>query len=204
MNSFRKYVRKLTTNAAVKAVEKKPDSLNLLTNLMEDANSAIYRNLVDALAKRPKTLDWELTGYFCLAPDFCLSVFDLLKNQRDSGTRLVVKVNCSLVDASLLFACAADEICLSPGRCFRLRSLDRFKAMIGRSKGIESFQGEQQESVAVFEYEQCLRILNEYLPVKQLADKLHPMATLNEFNLGLSPDEEMAFQKLFTADLAKT
>jgi hypothetical protein len=197
-------VETLTTKAAVKAVEKKQDSLNLLTNLMEDANSAIYRNLVDSLAKRPNALVWELTGYFCLSPDFCLSVFDLLKNQRDSSTRLVVKVNCSLVDASLLFMCAADEIRLSAGRSFRLRSLDCFKAMIGRSKGIESFQGEQQESVAAFEYEQCLQILDEYLPVKQLADKLLPMETLKEFGLGLPLDQELAFQKLFTADFAKT
>ena len=199
----RNKMKTLTTKATVKAVEKKPNSLNLLANLMEDANSAIYRNLVDALAKRPKTLVWELTGYFCLSPDFCLSVFDLLKNQRDSSTRLVVKVNCSLVDASLLFVCAADEVRLCPGRSFRLRPLECFKAMIGGSKGIESFQGNQQESVAVFEYEQCLRILDEYLPVKQLADKLLPMEALKEFGLGLPLDQEMAFQKLFTADLAK-
>jgi hypothetical protein len=75
--------------------------------------------------------------------------------------------------------------------------------MIGRSKGIESFQGDQQENVAVFEYEQCLRILDEYLPVKQLADKLLPMEKLKEFGLGLPLDQELAFQKLFTTDLAK-
>jgi len=178
------------------------DRLHVLSNLMEDANSAIYRSLVDSLAKRPKTLVWELTGYFCLSPDFCLSVFDLLKNQRDPSTRLVVKVNCSLVDASLLFVCAADEICLSPGRCFRFRSLDSFKSMIGRSKGIEPFQGEQQESVAVFEYEQCLRILDEYLPVKQLADKLLSMETLREFNLGMTIEQERAFASLFESDSA--
>jgi hypothetical protein len=177
-------------------------SVTVLSQLSEDANSTIYRNLVDALAKRPKTLVWELTGYFCLAPDFCLSVFDLLKNQRDSSTRLVVKVNCSLVDASLLFVCAADEICLSTGRCFRLKSIDSFKSMIGRSKGIESFQGEQQESVAVFEYEQCLKILDEYLPVKQLADKLLPMETLKEFGLGMNLQEERAFASLFASDSA--
>jgi hypothetical protein len=130
-------------------------------------------------------------------------VVNLLKNERDPSIRLVVKVNCSLVGMSLLFACAAHEIQFCPGRCFRFRSLEKFKAMVNRSKGIESFQGEQQESVAVFEYEQCLRILDEYLPVKQLEDKLLPMETLKEFNLGLSPDEEMAFQKLFTTDLAK-
>ena len=116
------------------------DRLHVLSNLMEDANSAIYRNLVDALAKRPKVLVWELTGYFSLCPDFCLTVFNLLKNERDPSIRLVVKVNCSLVGMSLLFACAADEIQFCPGRCFRFRSLEKFKAMVNRSKGIESFQ----------------------------------------------------------------
>ena len=186
----------------MKKVAAQQDPLRLLSNLMEDANSAIYRSLIDALAKRSKTLVWELTGYFCLSPDFCLSVFDLLKNQRDSSTRLVVKVNCSLVDASLLFVCAADEIRLSPGRSFRVRSLDCFKTMIGRSKGIESFQGEQQESVAAFEYEQCLRILDEYLPVKQLADKLLSMETLKEFGLGMNQEEEKSFARLFESESA--
>jgi hypothetical protein len=176
--------------------------LHLLSNLMEDANSAIYRNLVDALAKKPKILVWELTGFFSLCPDFCLTVFNLLKNDRDPGTRLVVKVNCSLVGSSLLWVCAADEIQFCPGRCFRFRSLDSFEAMIGRSKGTESFQGEQQESAAVFEYRQCLRILDEYLPVNQLADKLVPMEMLKEFNLGMNQEEEKAFARLFERDSA--
>jgi hypothetical protein len=178
------------------------DRLHLLSNLMEDANSAIYRNLVDSLAKRPRILVWEITGYFSLCPDFCLSVFNLLKNERDPSIRLVVRVNCSLVGMSLLFACAAHEIQFCPGRCFRFRSLEKFKAMVNRSKGIESFQGEQQESVAVFEYEQCLRILDEYLPVKLLADKLLPMETLKEFNLGMNQEEEKAFANLFERDSA--
>ena len=178
------------------------DSLHVLSNLMEDANSAIYRNLVDALAKKPKTLVWELTGFFSLCPDFCLTVFNLLKNERDPGTRLVVKVNCSLVGTSLLFACAADEIQFCPGRCFRFRSLDRFRAMVNRSKGVQPFEAEQDECAAVFEYRQCLRILDEYLPVKMLADKLLPMETLKEFNLGMNAEEEKAFARLFENDSA--
>jgi hypothetical protein len=182
------------------AAEKGP--LHLLSNLMEDSNSSIYRNLLDALAKKPRILVWELTGYFSLCPDFCLTVFNLLKNERDPGTRLVVKVNCSLVGSSLLWVCAADEIQFCPGRCFRFRSLEKFKAMVNRSKGIEPFQGEQQESVAVFEYEQCLRILDEYLPVKMLADTLHPMEKLREFGLGMNQEEEKAFANLFERDSA--
>ena len=178
------------------------DPLHLLSNLMEDANSAIYRNLIDALAKKPKTLVWELTGFFSLCPDFCLTVFNLLKNERDPSTRLVVKVNCSLVGSSLLWVCAADEIQFCPGRCFRFRSLEKFKAMVNRSKGNESFQVDEEECAAVFEYRQCLRILDEYLPVKLLADKLVPMETLREFNLGLNADEEKAFARLFESDPA--
>lgn len=178
------------------------DSLHLLSNLMEDANSAIHRNLVDALAKRPKTLVWELTGYFSLCPDFCLTVFNLLKNERDPSIRLVVKVNCSLVGMSLLFVCAADEIQFCPGRCFRFRSLERFKAMVNRSKGDQFFEGEQEECVAVFEYRQCLRLLDEYIPIKMLADKVVPMETLREFNVGLNEEEEKAFAMLFEGESA--
>jgi hypothetical protein len=186
----------------MRKVAAQKDPIHLLSNLMEDSNSSIYRNLIDALAKRPKALVWELNGYFCLCPDFCLAVFNLLKNDRDPRTRLVVKVNCSLVDASLLFVCASDEIQFCPGRCFRFRSLEKFKAMVNRSKGNESFQVDQEECAAVFEYRQCLRILDEYLPVKMLADKLLPMETLKEFNLGMNQEEEKAFANLFERDSA--
>jgi hypothetical protein len=182
------------------AAEKDP--LHLLSNLMEDSNPSIYRNLLDALAKKPKTLVWELTGFFSLCPDFCLTVFNLLKNERDPSIRLVVKVNCSLVGSSLLWVCAADEIQFCPGRCFRFRSLEKFKAMVNRSKGNESFQVDQEECAAVFEYRQCLRILDEYLPVKLLADKLVPIETLKEFNLGMNQEEEKAFVRLFESESA--
>lgn len=177
------------------------EPLHLLSDLMEDANSAIYRNLLEALAKGPETLVWELNGYFRLSPDFCLSVFNLLKNERDpKTTRLVVKVNCSLVNASLLFVVASDELRLCPGRCFRFQSLNNFKAMI--NKGNEFFQAEQQECVVEFEYRQCLDILNQYIPVRLLADKLHPMETLKEFNLGMTIEQERAFASLFENDSA--
>jgi hypothetical protein len=182
-----------------KSTEKDP--LHLSSDLMEEANSLIYRNLIDALDKRPKTLVWELNGYFRLSPDFCLSVFNLLKNERDPGkTRLVVKVNCSLVNASLLFVVAAEEIQFCPGRCFRFQSLDKFKAMI--NKGNDFFQAEQQECVVEFEYRQCLRILDEYLPVKLLADKLLPMEKMREFGLGMNQEEERAFARLFESESA--
>jgi hypothetical protein len=178
------------------------EQLHLLSDLMEDANSLIFRNLMDAMSNRPKTLVWELNGYFRLSPDFCLSVFNLLKNERDQSTRLVVKVNCSLVNAALLFVVAAEEIQFCPGRCFRLQSLDRFKAMVNRSKGNEFFQGEQEECAAEFEYRECLRILDEYIPVNLLSDKLVPMETLREFNLGMNQEEEKAFARLFESESA--
>jgi len=179
------------------------EPLHLISNLMEDANSAIYRNLVDALAKRPRMLVWELTGFFSLCPDFCLTVFNLLKNERDPGsTRLVVKVNCSLVGSSLLWVCAADEIQFCPGRCFRFRSLEKFKAMVNRSNGNESFQVDHEECAAVFEYRQCLRLLDEYLPVKLIADKVVPMETLREFGLGMTFEEERSFARLFEGESA--
>lgn len=178
------------------------DRLHLLSNLMEEPNPTIYSKLVDAFGKRPKVLVWELTGYFSLCPDFCLTVFNLLKNERDPSIRLVVKVNCSLVGMSLLFVCAADEIQFCPGRCFRFRSLDKFKAMVNRSKGSQFFEAEQEECVAVFEYRQCLCLLDEYLPVKMLENKLVPMETLREFNLGLNQEEEKAFGRLFETDSA--
>jgi hypothetical protein len=112
-------------------------------------------------------------------------------------------VNCSLVNAALLFVVAAEEIQFCPGRCFRLQSLDRFKAMVNRSKGNEFFQGEQEECAAEFEYRECLRILDEYIPVTLLADKLHPMEKLrDEFGLGMNQEEEKAFARLFESESA--
>ena len=129
-------------------------------------------------------------------------MFNLLKNERGPNTRLVVKVNCSLVGMSLLFVCTADEIEFCQGRCFRFRSLDKFKAMVNRSKGDQFFEAEQEECVAVFEYRQCLRLLDEYLPVKLIADKVVPMESLREFGLGMTFEEERSSARLFEGESA--
>ena len=75
--------------------------------------------------------------------------------------------------------------------------------MVNRSKGNEFFQAEQQECVVEFEYKQCLDILNQYIPVNLLADKLHPMEKLrDEFGLGMNQEEEKAFARLFESESA--
>jgi hypothetical protein len=185
-------------HAKVEEVVEKDDGdlVEVVTNFAEDPNDVIYRNLRSAIAKKPKTLVWELIGYSALNQDMCLLIWDLLKNERDLVTRLVVKVKTSLIDAQLLFVCLADELYLSASRCFRFASLERFKTLMEkcrRAAGIESVE----ENAGIFEYGKVLEILDQYLPTKALADRVWDLQKLKEFGLGMSNDEERQFQALF-------
>lgn len=172
------------------------DVVDVLTNFAEDPNDVIYRNLRKAVLKKPKVLVWELIGYSALNQDVCLLIWDLLKNDRDQNTKLVVKVKTSLIDAQMLFVCVADELHLSANRCFRFASLDRFKTLMEkcrRTAGIESVE----ENAGIFEYGKVLEIIDQYLPTENLADIVWDLQKLKEFGLGMSNEEERQFQELF-------
>lgn len=172
----------------------------IVTSLRDTPDDEIYRTLRKSILQKPRVLEWEFTGFSGQSPDFCLLIWELLKNERDPSTHLVVKVKTSLVDAQLLFVLAADEAIFAPNRCFRFASGERFENLMQRAKRFDSeFVEQVSENPIIFEYRKALEILAEYLPVEQLADKIWPLEKLKEFSLGISAEDERKFRDLFSA-----
>lgn len=190
-------------NANIQEVFEKDDGdvVEVLTNFAEDPNDEIYRNLRNAVSKKPKTLVLELVGYCALNQDMCLLIWDLLKNDRDPCTRLVVNVKTSLIDAQMLFVCIADELHLSANRCFRFASLERFKTLMEKCRRTAgAFVENTDENAGIFEYAKFLEILDQYLPTMTLADQIWSLDKLKEYGLGLSNEDEMRFQAFFSVE----
>jgi hypothetical protein len=182
-------------------VEDDADCDLVVTSLRDMPDEEIYRTLRQSISRKPKVLRWEIFGFSGQSPDTCLLIWELLKIEKQPSTHLVVKVMTSLVDAQLLFAIVADEIHFSSNRCWRFASAQRFKDLMQKAKRFDSeFVEQVSENPIIFEYEKFLEILDQYLPVDQLADRVWPFEKLKDFGLGLTQSEEESFRALFGND----
>jgi hypothetical protein len=173
----------------------------VVTSLRDMPDEEIYRTLRKSILRKPKVLRWELIAFSGQSPDTCLLIWELLKIEKDPSTHLVVKVGTSICDAQLLFVVAADEVIFAPNRCFRFASGERFENLMQRAKKFDSdFVEQVSENPIIFEYRRFLEILDQYLPVDQLADRVWPFEKLKEFGLGVTTAEENSFRALFGND----
>lgn len=187
-------------NSSSAELEDEMEEVVVVTSLRDQPDHEIYLHVRNVLEKRPKSLRWEIFGFSGQTPDTCLLMWDLFKT-RDPATRLVVDVKTSLIDAQILYVLAADEFLFSPNRCFRFCSPERYEALMTKAKRFDSqFIEKVGENPCVFEYQKFVEILDQYLPVEQLADKIWPFDKLKDFGLGLGRDEEDQFRQLFSQD----
>ncbi len=187
-------------NSSSAEMEDEMKEVVVVTSLRDQPDHEIYLSVRNVLEKRPKSFRWEIFGFCGQTPDTCLLMWDLLKS-RDPSTRLVVDAKTSLIDAQLLYVLAADEFLFSPSRCFRFCSSERYEALMAKAKRFDSqFIEKVGENPCVFEYRKFLEILDQYLPVDALADKIWPLEKLKDFGLGLTKSEVESFRALFGND----
>ena len=107
----------------------------------------------------------------------------------------------SLVDAQLLFAIVADEIHFSSNLFWRFASAQRFKDLMQKAKRFDSdFVEQVSENPKIFEYQKVLEILDQYLPVHQLADKIWFFDKLRVLGLLLNTAQQDSFRALYGGD----
>jgi hypothetical protein len=182
------------------SAEMEDEEVVVVTSLRDQPDHEIYLSVRNVLERRPKSFRWEIFGFCGQTPDTCLLMCDLLKS-RDHSTRLVVDAKTSLIDAQLLYVLAADEFLFSPSRCFRFCSFERYETLMAKAKRFDSqFIEKVGENPCVFEYRKFLEIVDQYLPVDQLADRVWPFEKLKDFGLGLTKSEEESFRALFGND----
>jgi len=182
------------------SAEMEDEEVVVVTSLRDQPDHEIYLSVRNVLERRPKSFRWEIFGFCGQTPDTCLLMWDLLKS-RDPSTRLVVDAKTSLIDSQLLYVLAADEFLFSSSRCFRFCSSERYEALMAKAKRFDSqFIEKVGENPCVFEYRKFLEILDQYLPVDQLADRVWPFEKVREFGLGVTSAEEESFRALFGND----
>ena len=153
----------------------------LSVHLAADAEDAIYRKIQSALEEKPELLTIELIGHSALTTDLCLALFQLLTSGKNPATKILLKVNCSLVDGQVLLVCAADRVQFAPRRFVRVTSHERFLEILERCRDTAGVVEEVHENSAGAEYGEILKILNQYLPVAEFFDQQVPLEKLSEY-----------------------
>jgi hypothetical protein len=158
-----------------------------------DNEDGIYRRIQMALGKAPKLLTIELIGHGALTTDLCLGLFHLLKTEKKSPTKVLLKVNSSLIDGAVLLFCCADQVTFAPHRFFRIASAERFREILEKCRDSAGVVEDVEENASLSEYEEILKILNAYLPVEEFTDQQVPVQKLAEY---FGDEQEARFKEL--------
>lgn len=159
-----------------------------------DNEDGIYRRVQMALGKAPKFLTIDLIGHGALTTDLCLGLFHLLKTEKKSPTKVLLKVNSSLIDGTVLLICCADQVTFAPHRFFRIASAERFREILEKCRDAADSIEDIEENAALVEYGEILQILNQYFPVSEFTDQQVPLDKLLEY---FGDDQEEQYRELF-------
>jgi hypothetical protein len=175
-------------------------SIEVTLNLATEPDWTLYERVKKALEAAPQTLKIELVGLGHVQPDVVLAIYDLLLN-RDSCISLHVAVKTSLYDGSLLMVLPAQKISVRSNSWFQLDSMEKLDSNDWLERGenwMYNRRYSSNEPAVVTDYRSVYTILNQYLPLKEIADRRLPLeSTLKEYGLLHSEAEELAFQKIF-------
>jgi hypothetical protein len=162
-----------------------------------DGEDGVYRRIQTALGKAPKLLTIELIGHGALTTDLCLALFEILKIGKKPSTQVLVKVNSSLLDGSVLLLCAADRVEFAPHRFVRIASFERFREILEKCKESAGVVEDVDENASLSEYGEILQILNEFLPVEEFFDQQVPIGKLAEY---FGEDDENELKRMFSQE----
>jgi hypothetical protein len=141
-----------------------------------------------ALARRPRQLEIELLGVGEIPADTALLIRSILL-ERSRRTRLITRARSSLQGATVLVWLLGDErIMREDSRMFfRPASLPDEDEMdwhkvwkYGELKYVDSYSETDPEEA---DYARVLELINEFLPVKELAGRLIGQPVLRQFGL---------------------
>lgn len=152
-----------------------------------------------ALAKRPNTLRIELIGQGEVPADCALLIRSILM-KRSEKTRIVTNARSSLQGGSVLVWLLGDERILREDARLYLRRVELLQeedenapAQNSEHKYRDSFSEIDPDD---YDYARVLRVINEFLPIRELAGRPIGVSVLKEFGL---IDNEKADDQLATA-----
>jgi hypothetical protein len=146
--------------------------------------------LEKALARRPRQFQLDLIGRGEIAADWALLIRSILL-RRASRTRLITNARSSLQGGSVLLWLLGDHRLIRDDARVFFRRVDMseteevdenadWKWEEGELKYADSFSETDPEDA---DYVKVLRLINEFLPVKELAGKIINVPVLRQFGL---------------------
>jgi len=179
------------------------ESITVQFNLAEENAVIQLSHLESAIEREPSLINLQLIGPSVMASDKALLLYDALM-QRSPKTRLITYARSCLLDASVLLWLAGDERRIRETTWIQMDSLERLldtepwkSPEAARRRSISKFV---TEPAWVTDYRTASRILNEYLPLEEVADRPIYKAELDEMGLLSKSGEEMILSKLFQGD----
>jgi hypothetical protein len=139
-----------------------------------------------ALAKRPKTLCIELIGQGEVPADCALLIRSILM-KRSEKTRVVTDARSSLQGGSVLVWLLGDERIIREDARLYLRRVD-LPDEEEESAPLQNSETKYRDSFSEidpddYDYARVLQVINEFLPMKELAGRPIRVSVLKEFGL---------------------
>jgi hypothetical protein len=176
------------------------ETITVQLNLAEENIVTQLSLLESALEKEPLFFNLQLIGPAVMASDKALLLYDALM-QRSPRTRLITYARSCLLDATVLLWLAGDERKIRETAWIQMDSLERLldtepwkNPEVARRRSISKFV---TEPAWVTDYRTAARLLNEYLPLEEVADRPIFRAELAELGLLATADEEIHLTKCF-------
>ncbi len=162
-----------------------PASPEILLNLHSDSGCEMFQKVRHALRKKPRTLKLELVGAGEFSQDMVLATHSLLIEAKRGGLKLTTQAHSSLCNGSLLLWLIGDKrIIRSNTAFFEVDGIDE------QSDDDSDCMSEEdtpflnrQERVYQSNFREIIRLINEYLPVKELAGRRLEMRELTDYGL---------------------
>lgn len=162
-------------------------------NLAEENVVTQLSLLENAVLQVPSELELQLIGPSVMASDRALLLYESLM-QRSPATRLITYARSCLLDATVLLWLAGDERRIRETTWIQMDSLERLldtepwkNPEATRRRSISKFV---TEPAWVTDYRTVARILNEYLPLEEVADRPLYHEELMELGLLTSCEED--------------
>lgn len=177
------------------------ESITVQLNLAEENALTQLSLLESALEKDPSIFNLQLIGPSVMASDKALMLYDALM-QRSPKTRLITYARSCLLDAAVLLWLAGNERKIRETAWIQMDSLERLldtepwkNPEVSRRRSINKFL---TEPAWVTDYRTAARILNEYLPLEEIADRPIYKQELVEMGLLTSSEEERHLAACFS------
>jgi len=172
-------------------------STEIILDLENDTNAELFRKFKEGISRAPKELHVELVGVGYPSPDIVLAIWDLVEASKELGLSVSTWARSSLYDSGLLLWLMGDKrrIRRSTG-FFQISCIDRLDREDWGTWKSQTPHMVFSEPGWVSNYREVFRLMNQFIPARELADKRQKMEVLAEYGLlqGQASDWELVLK----------